>query len=319
MRQLQHSLHATTVHAKRSQIAQHQVVVRAFRNDLHAVFFQSVNHRNHVLHDLLLVLDEFLRLRLLQSDGQTRDGVVVRPTLQSRENGKVNLLLVIVHDVFPRLLVHALLPFAVKDHRPSRTSQRFVRRRRDHVGVFKRRRDQFRGDQTGNVRHIRQHQRLGIVARLAHSRVIDLSRVRGRTGDDNLRSKRLRQLVQLLVIDQTRRFVQSVWHGVEVNGRGGNLLGVGLETVRQVTAVRQVQTHDSVPWVQQRRVHLKVRRRTRQGLNVHSPLVWVQMKRLQRSLLAQTLRHIDPFVPSVISRPRVPFRILIRHDRSERF
>ena len=289
MRQLQHSLHATTVHAKRSQIAQHQVVVRAFRNDLHAVFFQSVNHRNHVLHDLLLVLDEFLRLRLLQSDGQTRDGVVVRPTLQSRENGKVNLLLVIVHDVFPRLLVHALLPFAVKDHRPSRTSQRFVRRRRDHVGVFKRRRDQFRGDQTGNVR------------------------------DDNLRSKRLRQLVQLLVIDQTRRFVQSVWHGVEVNGRGGNLLGVGLETVRQVTAVRQVQTHDSVPWVQQRRVHLEVRRRTRQGLHVHSPLVWVQMKRLQRSLLAQTLRHIDPFVPAVISRPRVPFRILIRHDRSERF
>ena len=79
---------------------------------------------------------------------------------------------------------------------------------------------------------------------------------------------------------------------------------------RQVTAVRQVQTHDSVPWVQQRRVHLKVRRRTRQGLHVHSPLVWVQMKRLQRSLLAQTLRHIDPFVPSVISRPGYPSEYL---------
>ena len=43
------------------------------------------------------------------------------------------------------------------------------------------------------------------------------------------------------------------------------------------------------------------------------------MKRLQRSLLAQRFCHVDPFVSAVVSRSRVPFRIFVRHDRTERF
>ena len=40
------------------------------------------------------------------------------------------------------------------------------------------------------------------------------------------------------------------------DGHGGNLLGVGLEAVAQVAAVRQVQAHDAVVRVEERRVHL---------------------------------------------------------------
>ena len=75
----------------------------------------------HVLHDLLLVRLELRTRRLLQRDGETRDGVVVRTTLETREDGEVDLVLEIVHDRVT-LLVRTLLALAEENHRAARTA-----------------------------------------------------------------------------------------------------------------------------------------------------------------------------------------------------
>ena len=53
--------------------------------------------------------------------------------------------------------------------------------------------------------------------------------------------------------------VELVGQGLEVDGGGRNLLAIGgVVAVRQVPAAGQVQAHDAVVRVQQRRVHREI-------------------------------------------------------------
>ena len=79
--------------------------------------------------------------------------------------------------------------------------------------------------------------------------------------------------------------------------------------------MRQVQTHDTFMRLQHRRVHCKVRRRTRKHLHVHAPFRRVQSIRAQRTVLAQALRLVDELVPAVIPLSRQTFRVFIRQAR----
>ena len=74
---------------------------------------------------------------LSQRDGQRRDLVVVRPSLQAREDGEVD---------------RALEPLAVKDDAGARPAQRLVRGRRDHVAVLERVGGFLRRDEARDVR-----------------------------------------------------------------------------------------------------------------------------------------------------------------------
>ena len=112
-----------------------------------------------------------------------------------------------------------------------------MRRRRHDVGVLERRRDHPRGDQTGNVRHVREQIRVGLVGDLAHALVVVQTRVCGRAGDEQLGAVRARERFAPVVIDQAGGLVQAVRHRLEKNGHRGDLLRVRLEPVAEVAAV----------------------------------------------------------------------------------
>ena len=102
--------------------------------------------------------------------------MVVGPTLVSGENGKVDLVLQVVHDVLP-LLVDALLSLAVEDHGAARAAQRLVRRGGDHVAVLEGAGDLLGANQAGDVGHVGEQVGADTVRNVLELLVVDEARV----------------------------------------------------------------------------------------------------------------------------------------------
>lgn len=64
----------------------------------------TLSQRLGVGHHLLLVRNKFSALRLVQRAGQSGDGVVVGPSLESREHREVDLVLDVVGDLLSLLV-----------------------------------------------------------------------------------------------------------------------------------------------------------------------------------------------------------------------
>ncbi len=95
--------------------------------------------------------------------------------------------------------------------------------------------------------------------------------------------------------------IQSVRQTFEISGDGRDFFGGQLIAVREVTAVRQVQRHQTIVRLQDSCIHFKVGRRTRQRLDVHTPLFGIQTVHTQCALLTQTLRLIDELIATIIA------------------
>ena len=54
------------------------------------------------------------------------------------------------------------------------------------------------------------------------------------------------QFGHLLVVNKARLLIEPVWEGFEVLGDSGDLLGRRLIAVGQMTAVREIETEDTV-------------------------------------------------------------------------
>lgn len=111
---------------QRSQVPKDQVVLGTIGLELVAEFMEFLASGLRVGNDLAGVLLEGWVGGLLEGDGNTSNGVVVRTTLASREDGSVNLG-----------LNFRLLVLSEEDDTSSRTSQRLVSSRGDNVTVFK--------------------------------------------------------------------------------------------------------------------------------------------------------------------------------------
>jgi len=79
--------------------------------------------------------------------------------------------------------------------------------------------------------------------------------------------------------------------------------------VGKVPAMGQIKTHDAVVGLQQPTVHIEVRRGTREGLNVDTPLGRVQVEGLQGTLLAEGLAHVDELVSAIIPEDKKQWKI----------
>mmetsp|Transcript_21342 Transcript_21342/g.53786 ORF Transcript_21342/g.53786 Transcript_21342/m.53786 type:complete len:436 (+) Transcript_21342:112-1419(+) len=317
VRQLQHLLHARAVHALGAQVDEAQVVVGAAGHQRVAALLHAHRQRLRVLHHLHLVLLKLGGRGLLERAREAGDGVVVGAALQAREDGEVDLVLDVVHDGVA-LLVGALLALAVEDHRAAGAAQRLVRGGGHHVGVVEGRGNQARSHQARDVGHVRQQPGVELVRDGAHAGVVVVARVGRGAGHQHLGAEQLGCLLDLVVVNQPGGLVQPVWHGLEVDGHGGDLLGVRLVAVAEVAAVRQVQRHDAVVRLQQRGVHLEVGGGSRHRLHVDAPLLGVQVERLQRALLAQDLGLVDELVAAVVTRARVALAVLVGHHRADR-
>mmetsp|Transcript_3376 Transcript_3376/g.10447 ORF Transcript_3376/g.10447 Transcript_3376/m.10447 type:complete len:478 (+) Transcript_3376:332-1765(+) len=289
------------------EVDEAEVIVGAAGDERVAASGEGLGEGLGVGDDLSLVVDVFRRGRLAQGGRERGDGVVVGPALESGEDGEVDGSLEVVPGALP-----------VEDHRAARPPQRLVRRGGDDVRVVEGGGDDVGGDQARDVSHVGEQKGAVLVGDLSHSRVIYQPRVRRGARDDELRPKEPRRRGHRLVVDDPGRLVESVRHGLEKNRRCRDLLRRRLISVREVAAVRQVQRHDPLVRLQQRRVHLEVRRRPRERLDVDAPLLGVERERLQSAPLAQFLHRVDVLVPAVVPRPRVALRVLVRQHRPQR-
>ena len=96
-----------------------------------------------------------------------------------------------------------------------------------------------------------------------------------------------------------------VWHRFKVDRGGADLLPLASPLVQRVVAVRevptrgQIQTHDAIVGLQQRRVHGKVSGLPLYGWTL-TPLFRVQVERCERPLLAQPLDFVYNLASSVV-------------------
>mmetsp|Transcript_39176 Transcript_39176/g.94131 ORF Transcript_39176/g.94131 Transcript_39176/m.94131 type:complete len:240 (+) Transcript_39176:1251-1970(+) len=161
--------------------------------------------------------------------------------------------------------------------------------------------------------HVAQQDGPDLVRDLPELGVVNQARVSGRSADNQLGTIPHRKLLELIVIDQASVLIQPVWHGLEVLADHGDLLVGQLVPVTQMSAVGQVQRHDSVVHVQQTCVRREVGRGSRQHLHIDAPLRRVQRKRVQSALLAQSLRLVNVFVAAIVPAPRVPLGVFVGH------
>ena len=92
---------------------------------------------------------------------------------------------------------------------------------------------------------------------------------------------------------------------------GALLLAVGVETVGEVPARRQVKAHDAVVGLQQTRVHFKVGGGARVGLNIDAPLLGVKAVGLQRAGLAQSLNLVNLLISAVVAGSGKTLRVFV--------
>mmetsp|Transcript_5491 Transcript_5491/g.15730 ORF Transcript_5491/g.15730 Transcript_5491/m.15730 type:complete len:420 (-) Transcript_5491:29-1288(-) len=243
--------------------------------------------------------------------------MVVGATLESGEHGEVDLGVQVVHDLLA-LLVGRPHTLAVEDHGAAGAAQGLVGGGGHHVRMVERRGHHTCGDETADVGHVSQQVGLGGVGDLAHARIVDRARVCAGTCNQHLGAVQGSGLLQRIVVDEASGLIQAVRHRLEEDRNGGDLLGVRLEAVAEVPTVGQVQSHDALVRLQQRREHLEVGRAAGQRLHIDAPLLWVQTERLQRTLLAEGLGLIDELVTAIVASAGVALAVFVGHHAAHR-
>merc|ERR1719376_162237 len=126
------------------------------------------------LNHLSLILLKLLCVSLLHGNSNASYGVVVRPTLQSWEDGQVDLILDVVHGLHT-VPVHTPDPLPVEDDPCPGTSESLVHGAGDHVTVLERGGDQAGGHQPSYVRHVSQQVATILVSDFLEPLVVEVS------------------------------------------------------------------------------------------------------------------------------------------------
>src|SRR5438445_7527785 len=285
----------------RPNIHQHEVVVGPARDDAKTRLRKRCGERARVHADLLRVGLELGRRGLLQHDRLRGDHVHERAALNVGEDRAV--------DRLRELRVR-------EDHAAAWTAEGLVRRRRHDLRVADRSRVLPRRDETGEVRHVHEEQRLDRVGDLPQPREIEDARIRRRAGDDELRAVLLRDPLELVVIQHLVVLANSVRGEVVELARE-----VHRRAVRQVTALMEGETQHRVSRFEDRGVRGHVRLRAGMRLDVGVRRAKERFCTLDR----ERLGAVAPLAPAVVAAAGVALRVLVRenaarglHDRRAR-
>ena len=313
---LKNGLKASTIEGLWTEVDKDHVGVGSVRDELIAELLELLLKSLGVLDNLLLVLLKLWGINLLESNSQGSDSVVVWSTLVTWEDGEVDLVLKIVHDVLAGLVLGADT-LAEEDHGTTWSTERLVGGGGDNISVLEWRWDDTSGNETGDVSHVDHEVSTDGVGDLPHALVVDEAAVCRGTGNENLRSVHLSVLLEGIIVDDAGLLVETVWEGLEVGRDSGNLAGSGLVTVGQVSTVWKVKTHESLMWPHDGLVDLEVGWGSGQGLDVNAPLGWVEVECLQGTSLAGQLNGVDVLVATVVSSTWVTLRVLVGHWGSQ--
>lgn len=312
--EIANQLYSSTIDSFFSEVDHQEVVVGSSRYDVIAHRSKRFGHSCCVFQYLLLVLDKRRRVCFLQSDGNCSNGMIMWSSLQSWEDSTIDLGLKIELDLISLLVLFG--SDLIEDERTPGAPEGLVCGGGNHIGLGKWPWNDPSSHQPSRMGNIRQEIRIDGIANLPELLIVNEPGVSRSPSHDQLRPVELRQVVNTLVIDDAGVFVDSVRQHLEVLAHCRDLLLGGLVAVGQMAAVREIQRHYPVEWLQQASVHCEVGWGAREGLHVHAPLFRLQLEGFQGSLLAECFDHVDVLGPAVVALAGVPFRVLaIQHSR----
>jgi hypothetical protein len=157
-------------------------------------------------------------------------------------------------------------------------------------------------DQPGEVRHVDDEVGTDGVGDLPEAREVELAGVGRPAGQNHLRAAPMRELLDLVHVDQARLPVDVVRDDVVQPPRE-----VELHPVREVAAVRQLEPHHRVARRQQRHVGRRVRLRS--GVRLHVGVVGAEQ--LAGPVDRELLDDVDALAAAVIALPRIALGVLV--------
>ncbi len=166
------------------------------------------------------------------------------------------------------------------------------------------------GNQSGEVRHVNQVERANFVGDLAHAREVDEARIGAASADDQLRLLALSDLLQIVVVDGLGFLRHAV--GNDLVGLAGKVQRM---TMREVSAMREVQSQNGVARLDDRGIGGHVGRRSRVRLHVGV----LGAEELLGAVARQVLHHVGEFASAVIPFAGIAFGVLVGEDRAGRF
>jgi hypothetical protein len=215
---LEHGFDTRTVQSEGLEVDKDHVVVSTVGDEVVVLAFERYLKCLGVLDDLLLVELEVLGLSLLERNRERGDGVVVRATLVTREDGEVDGTFEIVERLLAGLSIGLAYTLAEEDHGTTGSTKGLVSGGRDDVAVREGRLVDTSGDQTGDMGHVHQEVAADLVRDLTHAGVVDFAAVGGGTGDEHLGAVHEGVLLELVVVDEAGVEVHTVGEGLEVCG-----------------------------------------------------------------------------------------------------
>ena len=296
------------------EVPQDQVVFGSSRGHLVTVLrLEEVGKGGGVGLDLLGVDLEFGGHDFLELGGDTGDLVLVGSTLEGGEDGLVDFVL------------ETTVVLSEEDHTGTGSTEGLVGGGGDDVAVVKRRGLFASGDQSGNVCHV-HHQKGSVgVSDFSELSVVPVTWVGRSSADDHGGFEETGKVGELFVVDVSGFGMDAVGKRFKVyrSGRdgfaGSFLLGVGVESVRQVSTAGKVESHDSIVGTEKGRVDGEVGGRSRVWLDVDAPLFGVQSVGLEGTILAHGLDLINDLISSVVTGAGKTLRVLVRQCRSKTF
>lgn len=169
-----------------------------------------------VLDDLLLVLLELWGHGLVERDGKSGDCVVMWAALVTWEDGEVDWALEVVQSLLASLWVRLAHTLAEEDHSTSWASEGLVGGGSDNVGILERSWNNFSGNKPGDVCHVNDEVCANKIGNLPHTLVVDKTAVSRSTGNQDLWSVHESVGLKLVIINDARLKVYTVWERLKV-------------------------------------------------------------------------------------------------------
>lgn len=205
-----------------AEVDEDHVAISAVRDELLALGVEGGLEGLGVGNNLLLVSLEVGSSSLLQGNSKSSDGVVVRATLVTGEDGEVDGVLEVVESLLASLGVNGADTLAEEDHSTTGTTERLVGGGGDNIGVLEGGGDDLGGNETRDVSHIDNEVGTDRVGNLAHALVVDETAVGGGTGNEDLGAVEDGVLLESVVVNDAGLEVDTVRHGLEVGRDGGD-------------------------------------------------------------------------------------------------
>jgi hypothetical protein len=237
---------------------------------------------------LVLPLAERLALGDPQADGLGRDRVLEWPALLTREDGLVD---------------HRGVLFLAEDEPRAGPAERLVRRGRDHVRIRHGAGMLTGRDQAREVRHVDHQHSADVVGDLTERREVEMARIGGPAGDDQLRLVLTGELGDVVHVDAVVGAPHLVADDLVELPRD-----VQAHPVRQVAAVGELHAQDRVAGIEERHVDGVVRLRAGVGLDVRVLGAEEGLGPVDRELLGD----VDPLAAAVVALAGQPLRVLVR-------